>query len=107
MYLHKDDKELLRDIIVTVSERMGIEESIVEKDYYVTMILKELVYWHIDNNKMLFAKSAIGDYYYMVGGGVHLGESSKSCIEREIYEETGMHTCAQHLAVVCENFFRV
>ena len=43
MYLHKDDKELLRDIIVTVSERTAIEESIVEKDYYVTMILKELV----------------------------------------------------------------
>ena len=32
MYLHKDDKELLRDIIVTVSERTGIDESIVEKD---------------------------------------------------------------------------
>ena len=60
----------------------------------------------INNNKMLFVKSAIGDYYYMVGGGVHLGESSKACIEREIYEETGMHTCAQHLAVVCENFFK-
>lgn len=43
MYLQKDDKELLRDIIVTVSERTGIDESIVEKDYYVTMILKELV----------------------------------------------------------------
>ena len=53
----------------------------------------------INNNKMLFVKSAIGDYYYMVGGGVHLGESSKACIEREIYEETGMHTCAQHLVV--------
>lgn len=43
MYLHKDDRELLRDIIVTVSEKSGIEESIVEKDYYVTLILKELV----------------------------------------------------------------
>ena len=43
----------------------------------------------INNNKMLFVKSAIGDYYYMVGGGVHLGETSKACIEREIYEETG------------------
>ena len=31
MYLHKDDKELLRNIIVTVSERMGIDEkSVVE-----------------------------------------------------------------------------
>lgn len=43
MYLHKDDRELLRDIIVTVSEKSGIEENIVEKDYYVTLILKELV----------------------------------------------------------------
>lgn len=43
MYLHKEDKELLRDIIVTVSERSGMEASIVEKDYYVTLILRELV----------------------------------------------------------------
>lgn len=42
MFLHKEDRELLRDIIVTVSERSGIDESIIEKDYYVTMILKEL-----------------------------------------------------------------
>lgn len=42
MYLHKEDRELFRDIIITVSERSGIEESIVEKDYYVTLILKEL-----------------------------------------------------------------
>ena len=60
----------------------------------------------IDNDKMLFVKSAIGDYYYMVGGGVHLGETSKACIEREIYEETSIHTCVEHLAVVCENFFK-
>lgn len=33
-------------------------------------------------DKMLFVKSAIGDYY-MIGGGVHLGETSKKCIERE------------------------
>ena len=43
MYLHKDDKELLRDIIVTVSEWTVIEEKNKKKDYYVTMILKELV----------------------------------------------------------------
>lgn len=42
MYLHTDDRELLYDIVVTVSEQSGIEESIVEKDYYVTLILKEL-----------------------------------------------------------------
>ncbi len=42
MYLHKEDRELLYDIIVTVSERSGIEETIIEKDYYVTLILREL-----------------------------------------------------------------
>lgn len=42
----------------------------------------------------------------MIGGGVHLGETSKSCIEREILEEAGIHASADHLAVVCENFFK-
>ena len=60
----------------------------------------------IHNDKMLFVKSAIGDYYYMVGGGVHMGETSQACIEREVYEETGIRACAEHLAVVCENFFK-
>lgn len=60
----------------------------------------------IHNNKMLFVKSAIGDYYYMIGGGVHLGETSEACIEREVFEETGIHACVDHLAVVCENFFK-
>lgn len=42
MYLHKEDRELLHDIIIAVSEKSGLEENIVEKDYYVTLILKEL-----------------------------------------------------------------
>lgn len=60
----------------------------------------------IHNDKMLFVKSAIGDYYYMIGGGVHLGETSVGCIEREVFEESGIHACVEHLAVVCENFFK-
>ena len=60
----------------------------------------------IHDNKMLFVKSSIGDYYYMVGGAVHLGETSEACIEREVFEESGMKACADHLAVVCENFFK-
>jgi len=60
----------------------------------------------IHNNKMLFVKSGIGDYYYMIGGGVHLGETSETCIEREIFEESGISTRVDHLAVVCENFFK-
>ena len=60
----------------------------------------------IQNNKMLFVKSAIGDYYYMIGGGVHLGETSETCIEREVFEESGINARVDHLAVVCENFFK-
>jgi len=60
----------------------------------------------IHDNKMLFVKSAIGDYYYMIGGGVHMGEASDVCIEREVFEESGINACVDYLAVVCENFFK-
>lgn len=60
----------------------------------------------IHNNKMLFVKSSVGNYYYMIGGGVHLGETSEACIEREILEESGINARVHHLAVVCENFFK-
>ena len=60
----------------------------------------------IHDDKMLFVKSSIGDYYYMIGGGVHLGETSEACIEREMLEESGIHVSVDHLAVVCENFFK-
>jgi len=60
----------------------------------------------IHDNKMLFVKSSIGDYYYMIGGGVHMGETSDKCIEREVLEEAGINACVDHLAVVCENFFK-
>lgn len=43
MYLHKEDRELLKDIIITVSEKSGLDQNIIEKDYYVTLLLKELV----------------------------------------------------------------
>jgi predicted nucleotidyltransferase component of viral defense system len=42
MYLHSDDRELFRDVILLTAERMGTTTDIVEKDYYVTMILRIL-----------------------------------------------------------------
>ena len=41
MYLH-EDKELFAEIISEVNTTTGIAQSIIEKDYYVTMILKLL-----------------------------------------------------------------
>ena len=41
MYLH-NDKDLFAEVITEVNTKTGIAQSIVEKDYYVTMILKLL-----------------------------------------------------------------
>lgn len=38
-----DDKENFEQIILKVSEETGIEASIIEKDYYVTLFLKRIV----------------------------------------------------------------
>lgn len=42
MYLH-NDSELFRDIIAETSAMFGIDPSIIEKDYFVTLFLKEIV----------------------------------------------------------------
>ena len=59
----------------------------------------------IHDGKMLFVRNKFGRYYYLLGGGVHMNETSVSCIEREFLEETGIEARAERLAVVCENFF--
>lgn len=41
MYLH-EDKELFREIIESASDLLHEDIAIIEKDYYVTMILKLL-----------------------------------------------------------------
>lgn len=41
MFLN-NDKKLFREVIFSTAEELGMAVPIVEKDYYVTMILKEL-----------------------------------------------------------------
>ena len=38
-----DDKELFEQVVLKASEPFGIEAGIVEKDYYVTLLLCEIV----------------------------------------------------------------
>ena len=59
----------------------------------------------IEDDCVLFAGNEHEDYYYSIGGGVHMGESAEQCISREVFEETGIHYEIDHLAVICENFF--
>ena len=59
----------------------------------------------VRDGKMMFVRSLAGPYCYMIGGAVHLGEDSGSCIEREVLEETGVRCRAERIAITCENLF--
>ena len=40
----------------------------------------------IEEDCVLFAGNEIDDYYYSIGGGVHVGETSAQAVEREVLE---------------------
>lgn len=44
MKLHKD-KDAFQALLTTLSEKTGIREDIIEKDYYLTLLLSELARW--------------------------------------------------------------
>lgn len=59
----------------------------------------------IEDDCVLFAGNEVEDYYYSIGGGVHLGESSEEAVKREVLEETGVQYEVDYLAIIHENFF--
>ena len=59
----------------------------------------------IENGHVLFVKNEVDDYYYSVGGGVHLGENAEDAVKREVLEETGVEYEIERLAFIHENFF--
>ena len=59
----------------------------------------------VEDGYVLFAGNEKDDYYYSIGGAVHMGESAHDAVIREVYEETGIRYEIDHLAVIHENFF--
>lgn len=51
----------------------------------------------------LFADN--GEYFYSVGGGVHIGESSAEAVLREVIEEAGLSAEIERPLCLAENFF--
>ena len=85
-----------------MSEKQVYDCGMVKDNYWFRYRTGAII---VKDNKMLFVKSMYGGYYYMLGGGVHLGETSAECIEREVYEEAGIKCKARRIAITCENFF--
>ena len=59
----------------------------------------------VENGKVFYAKNEMDDYFYSIGGGVHMGETAQEAVEREVFEETGVQYEVDCLAVIHENFF--
>ncbi len=57
------------------------------------------------DRRVLMAVNERNSYYYSVGGAVHLGESVREAVVREVLEETGALMEVDRLAFVHENFF--
>ena len=59
----------------------------------------------VEDDCVLFAANDVDDYYYSVGGGVHMHETAEDAVLREVFEETGVKYEVECLAVIHENFF--
>ncbi|MDR0849732.1 MAG: NUDIX domain-containing protein [Propionibacteriaceae bacterium] len=59
----------------------------------------------VRSGAVLLAKNDRDDYYYSVGGGVHVGETAEEALRRELLEETGFALEPGPLCVLHENFF--
>lgn len=59
----------------------------------------------VEDDCVLLAGNDKEDYFYSVGGGVHMNETAEEAVIREVLEETGVCYQVDTLAVIHENFW--
>lgn len=59
----------------------------------------------IKDDSVLMVTNDNVDYYYSIGGAVHLGEKAEDAVLREVYEESGLKCRVEKLLFINENFF--
>lgn len=57
------------------------------------------------DDKFLMVENDRSDFMYSVGGRIKFGETAQEAVEREVYEETGVHMEISRLGFIHENFF--
>ena len=59
----------------------------------------------VENDCALVAGNEKENYYYSIGGGVHMNEKAEDAVIREVTEETGVRYEIDKLVVIHENFW--
>ena len=59
----------------------------------------------VEDGCVLFAENDRDNYLYSVGGAVKMGETAEEAVQREVFEETGVHYEIDRLVFIHENFF--
>ncbi len=81
---------------------MELDCGIVQKDKRFRYRAAAII---VEDGYVLFAGNEREDYFYSVGGAVHIGETAEAAVKREVLEETGAAYEVDRLAVIHENFF--
>lgn len=106
MYLHKENRELFRDAILLASQKLEVSEDIVEKDYYVTMILKKLS--EIEYSVVFKGGTSLSKAFHVIDRfsediditfTEHLGEARRKKLKYNI-----LKPIADELGLVIRNF---